>query len=464
MFIPKGHLKGFFIATGLLGVTVSAGVLASGSLGLFLKRNIPVGDYTRTLDSANQPDLNAGTMTDDVGTIWEYSNAHSYAGGHVSLSHEGYFGIKDTTPYGIPGITSLTANFSTVEHGELWLLKSIDGVEWHEVEILEDGEPTTGANDWRFVRFYFWDDNAGHTNSVEIDSVVINYSCADHNESAAEVIDSATADNTTTVTNFTKSVETTKLSPRSNGGQAVRLTNAYEGSITEQVDHVCRIKFKNNKTYKVSDLVYNKIEFDYYHAEKRDPNKTKRGIPTIQLMNNNSGRGNSQGGTDEEKPLSPFTVEDIGNGWWHLEYFITSLVPTWAKSGWDTPSDPNAIINCVKISDKNIFNQPNSDPAFVIIDNFKIGSNPSNKVGQFNSGTKFAHGNDSHYWFKAAWARTYHSCTFSFSDNTIADHLDIEGCPFYITGKAAGSVVVTINIIVGYNRQQVSISNTITVT
>ncbi len=71
MFIPKGHLKGFFISTGLLGATVSAGVLASGNLGLFLIRNANENGYVRTLDENNQPTLSSGegTMTDNAGVI-----------------------------------------------------------------------------------------------------------------------------------------------------------------------------------------------------------------------------------------------------------------------------------------------------------------------------------------------------------------------------------------------------------
>ena len=450
MFIPKGHLKGFFISTGLLGATVSAGVLASGSLGLFLKRNANEDGYVRTLDDTNQPALSsgAGTMTDEKGTIWEYHNADDYANGHISLNHEGYVGIKSNTPWGIPGITSITADFSTITGGELWLLKSVNGTEWHEVQKLVDDEPTTWANDWRFVRFFFWDDNTGHLGSVNINSIEITYSCADHDtKSAPEAVDSAINDNVvSTSENLTTSKETSELSPNSNGGEAIRVACS-DGKTGEIVVGLY-------KTYTIREIATSKLEFDMKAITTGNYEKK------FQLLGNDK---------YESAVLSSsktaFHSVSIGNGWYHVEVPVTcfaTLISGYDKQDLPAKNLADKVVTSVKINIRGC-----------IIDNLRFGSTPDESgLGLYNNSTNVTVGKV--YWIKVAGTGVLHSCTMTFSPDdpndpyieqvTSADPNLKNGSPFYVKGlRAINAVTVTINIVNCYNRQSISISTTLKV-
>ena len=453
MFIPKGHLKGFFISTGLLGVTVSAGVLASGSLVMFLKRNANEGYDPRVLNNTNQPHLEndgSGTMTDDKGTIWEYHNASNYANGHVSLNHEGYFGIKSNTPWGIPGITSITADFSTITGGELWLLKSVNGTEWHEVQKLADDEPTTWANDWRFVRFYFWDDNTGHSGSVEINSVEITYSC-DHPEiSATEAVDSARVENVIAMSSsLTATKETVDISPNSDGGEAIKFTKSGGGS-TE-------ITIGFNRGYTIKEIAMCKIEFDMKTA---NINYGK----TVQLLGEsfNSSAINSNN-------HSAYHCVSLGNNWYHIEVAVTCYATF--ISGYDKGDLPASGL-ADKVADRIKINA-----GACVIDNLRFGSTPDIEgLGLYNNGNSFSAGGV--YWLKVAGTGVLHSCTMTFTtvtpnpsdpSATIAEQVPLtdpklkNGSPFYIRGLNAGTVNVTATIVNRYNRQTVSITKQITV-
>ena len=446
MFIPKGHLKGFFIATGLLGVTVSAGVLASGSLGLFLKRNAN-GEppYTRTLDATNQPTLSsgAGTRTDDVGVIWEYYNASDYANGHVSLSHNGYVGIKSNTPWGIPGITSITADFTVGTGGELWLLKSVDGIEWHEVEILEDDEPITYGDDWRFVRFYYFADNSGNTGSVNINSIEINYSCDSPNLSATEAIDSAHENNVIATTGLTASTETTSISPNSIGGEAVRFTKTGSSSTEFTIGF--------NRSYTLGETAYSKIEFDVWTTVTNYGKK-------ITLMNNTT----SLQSTADTNNTNSYIWTPLGNNWYHAEIpmtFFVSLISGYLPDK-DIPSTgiENKVFNAIKLNQGNC-----------IIDNLRIGSSVCD-LGIYNSTTYQPSVNEI-YWAKTSWVGKLYNdkTTITFDDDTKARHIPAtnpnlkNGSPFYFEILSSGSLTFTVNVVCGYNHRTQTISRTITV-
>ena len=112
------------------------------------------------LDSSNAPTISGGSavVTDIKNVTWEYSGAANKANYHVSLDHQGYFGIKSTTAWCYTKIEGITVTFTGTSTSELWLLTSVDGLEWHEHETLTSGTETTSANDWRFIRFYHYDD------------------------------------------------------------------------------------------------------------------------------------------------------------------------------------------------------------------------------------------------------------------------------------------------------------------
>ena len=464
MFIPKGHLKGFFIATGLLGVTVSAGVLASGSLGIFLKRNANEGYDPRVLDNTNQPDLTngSGTMTDEKGTIWEYYNADDYASGHVSLNHEGYVGISSTTPWGIPGITSITVDYTPVTKGELWLLKSTNGTEWHEVQIIEDSNPVTWTDDWRFIRFYFWDDNDGHTNSVDIDSININYSCEHPEISATEAVDSALVDNvvsagpssTTSTATLTATKETSDISPNSDGGQAIKFTKDGSGGT--------QITIALNRTYKIGEVRHGKIEFDMKTA---NINYGK----TVQLL----GDSYTSGEISSNKHTS-YKCTNLSGQWYHIEVPITAFGNF--VSGYYTNTEHTQTKDKPASGLENKqFNRVKINAGACVIDNLRIGSN-SCEIGSFNNEASFDNGTIS--WYKISWVGVLHSCTMTFVtdvpnvDNPDApiveqvsrdDSVLINRSPFYMRGLNTGTVTVTATVISGYNRQSHTTSKQFTV-
>lgn len=460
MFIPKGHLKGFFISTGLLGATVSAGVLASGSLGMFLKRNANESYDPRVLDNTNQPDLNngSGTMTDAKGTIWEYSNADDYASGHVSLNHEGYVGISSTTPWGIPGITSITANFSTdSDKGELWLLKSVTGgdqeADWHEVQKLTSGTATTWANDWRYVRFFFWDDNSSHDGSVDIDSISISYTCADHDtKSAAEAVDSALVDNVDLEkisSNLTATRETSDLSPNSDGGEAIRITcsDGKTGEITIDL----------YRTFTIKEIAMCKLEFDMKAITTGNYEKK------VQLLGHTNDNKKYESAVLSSTKTA-FHYVSMGNSWYHVEVPVTCFATL--ISGYDKQDPPakdlaNNVVTSVKINIRGC-----------VIDNLRFGSTPDIQgLGLYNGSNGVTVGKV--YWIKVAGTGILHSCEMTYTtivpnpnepdapiveQVTSADPNLKNGSPFYIKGLRSGKVQVTVHIVNRYNRQEVSIT------
>lgn len=246
------------------------------------------------------------------------------------------------------------------------------------------------------------------------------------------------------------SKETTILAPHSN--EAIRLTNT-AGKSTK--DHTFNIS--TDRDYTVGELRFLKIEFDYYHAEKRE--QVDKGFPAVQLLCDNVKKGGQQGAVETADEKSPFIVSHIDENWWHLEYFITALTPTMVDHG-DTALNLSQKINGIQIIDKSIYDH-HSMTGFAIIDNLRFSAESASRLGLFNRTTTVSVGG--YYWVKVAWAGELQSVTFTFSDDTIAKHDDQSTkSPFYIKGLKAGNVTITA-IVTLVNGQVLSISNNLTV-
>lgn len=261
----------------------------------------------------------------------------------------------------------------------------------------------------------------------------------------------AKIENVGSCTNLTASKETSIVSASS---EAIRLTNT-AGTATK--DHLVNIS--TDRDYTVGEIKYFKVEFDYYYAEKRE--QAGRGYPSVQLLYNNGKKGANQGGVETVNEKSPFIAAAIDEGWWHLEYYITAMIPTMVDHG-DTALSLNQKINGIQINDRSIYDY-NSKTAFIIIDNLKFSADLSSRLGLFNRTTTCSV--NGYYWVKVAWVGEIQDIAFTFSDDTIAEHDDASTkSPFYIKGLKAGTVVVTVTMVLGEEHQILSISNTITVT
>ena len=243
--------------------------------------------------------------------------------------------------------------------------------------------------------------------------------------------------------------------------EAVRLTNTYDLD-NKTRDH--SVIFRFDRPYTIGELKTKKITFDYYYAQRRE--QADKGFPRLQLVNGTSGVGNTQPTSDTVcNEISCFSVTPLNNGWWHLEYFINALTPTYADHGDTLPYNESKTVDGVKILDRYIINH-DSIAAYCIIDNLQISSAASIKLGLFNRGNSFDAGK--YYWMKVAWAGEVHSVTITFSDDGSDDPVCVytpsAKSPFYIKGLRAGTVVATCTMELGDEHQILSISNTIIVT
>ena len=121
------------------------------------------------------------------------------------------------------------------------------------------------------------------------------------------VPDSALLDHVSNLSYLTKSRETEILSPNSDDGEAVRLTNTAN---TDSVDHSFLITL--DRDYTIGEIQNYKIEFDYYHSKKRQNGK---GFPKVQLTYNTKGWGNTRGGGESTNNYSPFIATNINGDW-----------------------------------------------------------------------------------------------------------------------------------------------------
>ena len=270
-----------------------------------------------------------------------------------------------------------------------------------------------------------------------------------------EISDSAHITNVNSTSNLTASQETGLLSDYATSIEAIRLTNT---AGTSNVDH--SVNFTLDKNYRLGDIATWKVEFDYYHAEKRQ--QAGKGFPKVQLLYNNSGKGNTYGGGDTISPTSVYLATNSADGkWWHLECFITALCPTMSDHG-----DTEQIINGVRIVDNNIYDY-SGNTAFIIIDNLKLTNTSSQRLGLFNSGTSFKVGR--YYWMKIAWGGELQYVNITFTDldgnptDEYAEYTPSDKSPFYIYGLKAGKIIATATLI-GGGGQPLTISNTLTIT
>ena len=267
--------------------------------------------------------------------------------------------------------------------------------------------------------------------------------------------DFAVSENIRTIQFLDKSVETQIVSPNG-GGEAVRLTNTEH--TTQTKSHIFNVDL--DRDYEVGEIKVQKIEFDYYHAKKRQ--QSGKGFPKVQLLYNDSTKGNAQGGVDTLNSKSPLIATNINDDWWHLEYFITAMVPTLADKSLnnDNPISEKQLINGIQITDSAMYDY-GDNTAFVVIDNLRFSSEPAERLGLFNR-TDFLYVNK-YFWIKTCWVGDLHSVSMSFSDDSLAMHNPTSKSPFYIKGLAAGTVTVTVTLEVGDNHEEMTIQTTLRV-
>lgn len=403
---------------------VGAVFLATNNL---LVRKAKASAYVATFDDQNSPTLSSGaaTITDRRGIVWEYSGAADYANGHITLGHGGYFGIKSTSPYGLKGIEYVTVDYTEETNAELWLLKSIDGIDWNECLILEDGTPTEYANDWQYIRFYNYATDL--TTSIDIDTVEIGYSCISTGN-ASEDVDSAFASNVVDPSGTSATAETTTVCPRGNSQESIRFTKTGTGETYAYINL--------NRTYLLEEVKTSKIEFDLH--------KSATWKPSVGLYYNGTRLG-----SEISNKSNCYLVSDADTDWWHIEVYVVAIAPTVSDAArGDKPVAVNSPINRVKIGVGN-----------GIIDNLRFDSTPSTSLGLFNRTTTCEIGGD--YWVKIAWSGSLQECTYTFTDPTIAEQHPIGISPFYIRGLAAGSTGVIPRMVLGYNRQVVQMNTAI---
>jgi len=438
MVIDKAKKIVLAVGTTMLPVSI-AGALFAGSTNLLSPTHASA--YTITLNNSNSPELTNGEGTNDIdekGIIWEYHNASDNNNGHVTLGHQGYFGVT-TSGYDYKGIDNIVANFTAGEGAELWLLASYNGSDWNEVCQLTSGKDAIAASGWRYVRFYCWDES---NNLVNVESVTLGYSC--EGITNTEDIDSARLENVVSVSpEITATEETENISPLGNSTRAIRFTKS--GSASTNVV----IAF--NRQYTVADIAYQKVEFDLKGFVGYDK--------TIELVN-----GTAKVGTSiSSKQHSSYKITNIQDDWYHIEVPITAFVSL--ISGYADKDVPAKDIG------KKVISGVKLNCGEAIIDNLRI-SGEQCEMGIFNS-PSWKPKVGEFYWFKVSWVGKVHPelVQMTFSDDTLARHIPLSdpnlknGSPFYIELLGAGSLTITCTVVVGYNRQTIkTVSNTITIT
>ena len=440
-----------YIYSGIVftGILAFAGAIFCASpKNISFVRTKATNDSTIILNSSNSPTLTngEGTTQDQKNVTWEYHNASDYASGHVSLSHEGYFGVSQYSPYGVTGISELTITFNAGSAGELWLLNSIDGINWGEVEMVKKPDETsktssttTSVNDWRYIRFYYYDTNSG---SIAINNVTISYSCS--GISAQEDVDSAKDSNVvSTSSNLTHAPEYVDLSPNSSGGEAISFTKS------DTVKSEIVLGF--GKTYKVGPTQNAKIEFDMKTANIAYGK-------TIQLMNGSSTLGSN---IDSSK-ASSYKCTNIQDDWYHIEVPITTLISV--ISGY-YPSQDKPPTN---VQNKE-YNGIKINAGTCIIDNLRVTSTQCD-LGIFNNPTwkpEVGHA----FWLKVSWVGILYPelVTITFNDDTLGMRIPLDdpnlmnGSPFYIELLRTGTLIITCTVVSGYNRSVHTVQHSITI-
>lgn len=437
----ENYMVGIKKASLIIGLTllpitaVTISYAANNASGFKLTKATP---YTLTLDSSNSPDLSGGngSMVDEHNVTWEYHNASSFANGHITIGADGYFGVSSSSIYGYTGIDGITVNFN---QGELWLLKSVDGVHWNEGEVVTSGEASHNADNWRYIRFYSYAD------TVSVTSVSFVYSCSGIGK--AEDIDSAKADNVISVStniDYERTTAAEDLSPNSDGGEAIKFTKtAAEPKATE-------ITIGFNRTYTIREIKDLKIEFD---MKTSNINYEK----TVQLLgeNFNSSSINS-------KKHSAYHCTSLGNSWYHIEVPVVCYA-TFISGYKATPKDEDVPAN--KLAEKEV-DRIKINAGDCIIDNLRFGGTPT-ELGIYNNQAATSVGG--HFWIKVAWTGELHNVSMTFEPSNVAEQIlpddpnILNGSPFYVRGLEQGNVEITVTVESGYNHQTRTITKTLKV-
>lgn len=434
MLLEKGKKIALVVGTAVLPGLVVGSLFVTANTSLKLSK---ADTYNITLNSNNQPTLTngEGSLVDDKNVTWEYHNASSNANGHITLNSDSYFGVSSTTDWGITAIGSVTANFTIGSGSEgLWLLKSTDGVTWHECEILTSGQASTSANNWRYIRFY------NYQSTVNISSVSIGYSCT--GTTPTEDVDSAHASNVIATTGLSYATETTDLSPNSVDGEAVRFTKTGSSSTDLTIGF--------GKTYTLGEVAYSKIEFDIW-TTRIDYGRT------ISLMKDTT----SIQSIANTNNTNSYVWTSLGNDWYHAEIpmtFFFSLISGYGDKDVPTKNIDKKEFNAIKINQGNC-----------IVDNLRIGSS-SCDLGIFN-GTTYKPSVGEIYWVKVSWVGKLHpsECSITFSDNSLARYIPssdpnlLHESPFYVELLGSGSLTYTAYVSCGYDHRVQTIQKTITI-
>ena len=277
-------------------------------------------------------------------------------------------------------------------------------------------------------------------------------------------IDFARIDNISASSYLTPSAETELFS---SSMEAVRLTNT---AGTQSKAHTFDIRF--DREYYLREIKFHKIEFDYYQAKKRQ--QSTKGYPKAQLLSGTSTKGNQLGGGTTINERATFISTDINGGdWWHLEFFITAFAPTTVAHG-DSPVSENTKLNGIRITDDYIYDyQSNGETitAFVVIDNLRLSTAPTSRLGLFNKTTGVKVGG--YYWIKVAFAGVLEESRWD-EENDVTMTYAPEGIVrqdrtsfatlFYIEGLQAGTVVVTVTVRTADGEVRSISTDTLTVT
>lgn len=444
MLLEKGKKIALIVGTVVLpGLVVGSVFVATNNTFNMSKADT----YSITLNNDNQPTLTngEGTMTDDKNVTWEYHNASANANGHVTLNSDSYFGVSSSTTWAITAISSVTVTFTG---NELWLLKSVDGITWHEVETLTSGQACTGANNWRYIRFY------SYASTINVTSVIIGYSCT--GTTPTDDVDGAVVGNVVTTSGLTASQETTSVSPNSVGGEAVRFTKNQGANSTS-------LTLGFGKTYTLRDVAYQKVEFDIW---TQNINYGR----TIELLNSDGSYTSSKiTAPDPSKPASveplsycPYVWTSLGNNWYHIDLPMSPFVSL--ISGYDKDDIPsNSVLN-------SQFDAIRINAGNCVIDNLRLGSSACD-LGNYNSAT-YVPTVGKVLWIKTSWVGKLYpeDVQITFDDDTMAERILLtdpklkNGSPFYVRLLAAGTVTVTVSVVSGYNRRTQTVSRTFSVT
>ncbi len=430
--------KKFFIIAGLTILPLVMAEVALISSRASIKPTI-ASAYHFDLDENNSPELTdgEGTWTEERRNVtWEYHNASDNPNGHITLNHQGYFGVSSTTVNGLTGVENVTATFSGGENSELWLLKSLDGTDWHETVKITSGNTIAECVGWRYIRFYYHDGNATAT-PLNISSVVVGYSCA--GESISEDADRAHLENVQNPTNTTVETETTNVSPLDGSTKAIKCTVT---SGSPSVDIMLE------QTYTLGQIAARKVTFDLYRI-----NSTRK--PNVQLLYIDPDTHNVKtvgGSIGPVAGKTQYMDNKIGDtDWLHIEVYINVLAKTVCLKR-DSPNSVNQPINAFRL-------------LYIhgIVDNARIGSNKTETVGIYNNGFSFVKGDN--YWIKLCWVGYLHSVDMTVTGEGAGHQCTEPNGYFYVHGDEAGTIIVELTITVGYDRHILHYtSQTLTIT